>query len=67
VLIDKKYNVRTGSYFVDGIEVIFGMNGAQRIVHITRALSVPNFAVLIGNSIGNSVAEGIASAAPLVR
>ncbi|MBS1526713.1 MAG: hypothetical protein JST19_13735 [Bacteroidetes bacterium] len=42
-LIDKEYNVVTGSYFVEGVEVTFGMDGARRKVHLGPALGTPNF------------------------
>ncbi|HVS92458.1 MAG TPA: hypothetical protein VHE59_10515 [Mucilaginibacter sp.] len=42
-LSDVLYKVMGGSYFVDGIEVKFGMEGARRDVHISRALSTPQF------------------------
>ena len=61
-IIDNLYKVRTGNYFVEGIEVKFGMNGGQRIVYISRALSVPNFVALVTQNISN----GIAAAIPLV-
>lgn len=39
ILIDKIYNERGGSYFVQGTEVRFGMNGAQRDTFLGRTLS----------------------------
>lgn len=44
VITDKLYSVRDGSYFIEGIEITFGMDGGIKKVHIGRALSVPNFA-----------------------
>jgi hypothetical protein len=45
-LIDEIYNVVDGEYFVEGVEITFGMNGGQRKVHLGPALSTPNFIAL---------------------
>jgi hypothetical protein len=37
-IVDKLYNARDGNYFVIGVEVKFGMNGAQRIIEVGRRL-----------------------------
>jgi len=49
-IVDKMYNVYTGLYFIDGIEVKFGINGAQRIVSISHALSAPKFLALVNSN-----------------
>lgn len=41
-ITDRQYNERGGAYFVEGIEIRFGMNGAQRIVHIGPTVSNNN-------------------------
>ena len=38
-LIDKRYKTLGGNFFVEATEVVFGLNGATRKVHITRALN----------------------------
>lgn len=38
-LIDKRYEQRSGTYFVYGTEVTFGMSGARRVVELTKKLS----------------------------
>jgi hypothetical protein len=45
-IIDKKYNVVTGSYFIEGIEITFGIDGGKRKVHLGPALGTPNFIAL---------------------
>lgn len=39
-IIDRKYGKRDGKYFIASTEINFGMQGARRIVEITRRLSV---------------------------
>jgi hypothetical protein len=43
IITDQPYKVRDGSYFINGIDITFGMNGGLRKVQLGRALSVPNF------------------------
>jgi len=46
IIIDKKYNVMGGSFFVTGTEVNFTINGATRKTHISRALNIPDNSVI---------------------
>ncbi len=36
---DKRYAERNGTYFIQSVEVTFGLNGARRIVELTKKLS----------------------------
>jgi hypothetical protein len=38
-IIDTRYKERNGTYFVNAIEVTFGMGGARRVVELTKKLS----------------------------
>ena len=53
ILIDKLYSVLSASYFIEGIEIKYTTQGAKRVVHIGRALSVPQFESLINNPVTN--------------
>ena len=49
-IVDKQYGVYTGQYFIDGTEVKFGVNGAQRIISISHSLNNPIFLALVNSS-----------------
>lgn len=42
VIVDRQYDLRGGKYFIVGTEVVFGMDGARRKVHIGRTLTTSN-------------------------